>query len=161
MVLFAEKSGKYGPILRFRSRLISAAQAPRAEVVHRHRQPRLRCRTNRRGDLLCVVALPPDRRHRPLAVVRALPNRGGGAATQPGNDATPQGTHKGCPYGHRGLEVSKELPHRPRSGEILREKGGLGTEAFQSAVPIRRRRGGQECPPSEGAPAVIGDWKFQ
>ena len=28
MVLFAEKSGKYGPILRFRSRLISAAQAP-------------------------------------------------------------------------------------------------------------------------------------
>ena len=29
VVLFAEKSGKYGPILRFRSRLISAAQAPR------------------------------------------------------------------------------------------------------------------------------------
>ena len=29
-----------------------------------------------------------------------------GAATQPGNDATPQGVHKGCPYGHRGLEVS-------------------------------------------------------
>ena len=30
-----------------------------------------------------------------------------GAATQPGNDATPQGTHKGCPYDHRELEVSK------------------------------------------------------
>ena len=30
-----------------------------------------------------------------------------GAETQPGNDATPQGTRKGCPYGHRGLEVSK------------------------------------------------------
>ena len=29
VVLFAEKSGKYGPILRFRSRSISAAQAPR------------------------------------------------------------------------------------------------------------------------------------
>ena len=27
-----------------------------------------------------------------------------GAATPPGNDATPQGTHKGCPYGHRELE---------------------------------------------------------
>ena len=52
--------------------------------------------------------------------------------------------------------TGKELPHRPRSGEILREKGGLGTEAFQSAVPIRRRRGGQECPPSEGAPRVQG-----
>ena len=33
VVLFAEKSGKYGPILRFRSRLISAAQAPRAELI--------------------------------------------------------------------------------------------------------------------------------
>ena len=33
-----------------------------------------------------------------------------GAATQPGNDATPQGTHKGCPYGHRELEVSKKSP---------------------------------------------------
>ena len=30
VVLFAEKSGKYGPILRFRSRLISAAQTPRS-----------------------------------------------------------------------------------------------------------------------------------
>ncbi len=28
VVLFAEKSHEYGPILRFRSRLISAAQAP-------------------------------------------------------------------------------------------------------------------------------------
>ena len=50
---------------------------------------------------------------------------------------------------------AKELPHRPRSGEILREKGGLGAEAFQSAVTIRRRRGGQECPPSEGAPCFL------
>ena len=31
------------------------------------------------------------------------PERRRGAATQPGNDATPQGTHKGCPYGHRGF----------------------------------------------------------
>ena len=48
--------------------------------------------------------------------------------------------------------TGKEGAHRPRSVEILREKGGLGTETFQSAVPIRRRRGGQEYPPSEGAP---------
>ncbi len=33
-----------------------------------------------------------------------------GAATQPGDDATPGGTHKGCPYDHRGLEVSKKSP---------------------------------------------------
>ena len=35
VVLFAEKSGKYGPILRFRSRLISAAQAPRVRKRRR------------------------------------------------------------------------------------------------------------------------------
>ncbi len=35
-----------------------------------------------------------------------------GAATQPENDATPQGTHKGCPYDHRGLEVSKKKEDR-------------------------------------------------
>ena len=33
-----------------------------------------------------------------------------GATTQPENDATPQGTHKGCPYGHRGGEVTKKSP---------------------------------------------------
>ena len=55
-----------------------------------------------------MVALP-ERCHRRPTIAWALPNRGGGAATQPGNDATPQGTHKGCPYGHRGWEVSKKL----------------------------------------------------
>ena len=33
-----------------------------------------------------------------------------GAATQPGNDATPQGTHKGCPYGHRELKLLRSPP---------------------------------------------------
>ena len=53
-----------------------------------------------------VVALPPNGAagRRPLLGHY----RTGGAATQPGNDATPQGNQKGCPYGRRGLEVSKK-----------------------------------------------------
>ncbi len=84
-----------------------------------------------------------------------------------------------CPPSEGGTDVplvearlTEELPHRPRSGEVLREKewgfsyphSHGGTESPPSYPPNsdptgaqrrqRRRRGGQECPPSEGGTDV-------
>ncbi len=101
-----------------------------AGIVHQRRPRRCRCRTTRRGDPCgrpppngATVRRPLSGHYRTGGVERRLSSRRErrvsradwdrrpsgrrewrlGAATQPGNDATPQGTHKGCPYGHRGL----------------------------------------------------------
>ena len=98
-----------------------------AGIVHRRHPPRCRCRTTRRGDPCgrpppngATVRRPLPGHYRTGGVERRLSGADWdrrpsgrrawrrGAATQPRNDATPQGTHKGCPYDHRGLEVTKK-----------------------------------------------------
>ena len=94
-----------------------------AGIVISGHPPRCRCRTYRRGN---PCGRPPPNgatvRRQLLGHYRT---GGGGPATQPGNDATPQGTHKGCPYGHRGLEVAKKKK-KTKGGSVLPFVFGLG-----------------------------------
>ena len=83
-----------------------------------------------------------------------------GAATQPGNDATPQGTHKGCPYGHRGWEVSKKSPTgRHRHGRFGhhqvrrpgKKSGGWGSWVVYAFFPKPARRSAADLNPWSGS----------
>ncbi len=127
----------------------------RAGIVRRRRTPRCRCRTTRRGDP--CGRPPPERRHRPPAIAWALPKRGGGerrlsgadwdrrpsgrrewrrgAATKPGDDATPQGTHKGCPYRHIGHSQPGSNPRSPgMTFNCLRKSRQASSQRFRSSL---------------------------
>ena len=68
-----------------------------------------------------------------------------GAATQPRNDATPQGTHKGCPYGLSGISLTGRLETALPVGDWkspLRASGMIPRETGRgdcpSAAPTHR-----------------------
>ena len=66
------------------------------------------------------------------------PERRRDAATQPGNDATPQGTHKGCPYGHRGIGPTGRLETALPVGDWKSPLLAKNTGCVKHAPPSRR-----------------------
>ncbi len=78
-----------------------------------------------------------------------------GAATQPGNDATPGGTHKGCPYGHRGIGPTGRLETALPVGDWKSPLLAKNTGRVKYALPVSARNTPLQAAPGR-TPVPVG-----